>query len=352
MNSRELSKYIAKAASIVNSGALLPITQNVLFREVGGELKLFSTDMETSLVLDVPNFPVEEGLNVAVEPKKLVDLLKSIAPQKPVYTFANNKLVVEASEGSYEFPTYPGEDFPLVQILKGENSTKGFMFQRAIELTQGCVSTDDLRPVMTGVYFDTTEGNVVSTNGHKLSRYTMSFAGDSFILPVKTASLFKDLGDEDVFYTVSDSAAHFATDGFGFRIRLVEGQYPPYMRVIPTNNDKSLKVEKDVLLDSLKRVSLFSNSETKAVALKVTEDSLTVEGQDVNFGNSAEEFLAGTWEGDKPFTIGINAKYLIDLLNVAGEGTIELTFSEPSRPILVKSSGNPKLLQLVMPISL
>ena len=342
MKANELLKYVSTAASVVDSNAVTPITKNLLFKNN----KILATDLNTSIEVKTP-FHVDG--KVAVDTQKLVALLKSLGQQDIEIDFAFPTTKIKSSSGKYSISAFDGADFPAIEFGIGENTAKGFLFETALDLTKGSVSNDELRPVMTGVLFDTNLGYVVSTNGHKLSRYQATFKGESFILPPSVAGLFKTISDENVHYEVRNNMINFTTESLKFSIRKVEGTYPPYDRVIPTNNDKSLTIEQKDLLTVLKRVSLFS-SETSAISLELG-DTVKIKGTDLNFGNSADETLQATYEGS-PLTIGLNAKYLIELLNTSGDGTITITFSEANKPVLIYNSNNPRYLQLVMPVNL
>ena len=344
MKANELLKYVSTAASVVDQGVLVPIARNLLFK--GNTIS--ATNLNKSIEVTTPFEFGDEA--IAVDTQKIVALLKSLKGEDVKVEFGFPVTKVTSNAGKYSISAYDGADFPPLTFETGENSAKGFLFETALDLTKGSVSSDELRPVMTGVMFDTELGYVVSTNGHKLSRYQATFKGDSFILPPSVSDLFKTVSDENVFYSVSGNMIHFVTENLKFNIRRVEGNYPPYDKVIPQNNEKSLTIKQSELLTALKRVALFSSAETSAIALDLS-DVVKINGTDVNFGNKAEETLAGTYKGDST-KIGLNAKYLAELLQTSGEGNITMTFSEPNKPVLIYNSSNPRYLQLVMPIAL
>ena len=344
MKASELLKYVSTAAAVVDSSSLVPIAKNLLF--AGKDIK--ATDLNTSIVVNTP-FDFGED-PVAVDTQKLVALLKALKGQEITLSLTKVKTQVKSGSGVYDIASYDGADFPPINIPKGDKTEKTFLLQRAIDLTQGAVSTDDLRPAMTGVYFDSELGYVVATNGAKLSRYKASF-GESFILPQAAFGLIKNLKAEDVVYGATDNMISFHAEGVSFAVRKVEGKYPPYDKVIPETNDKQLTINKAKLVESLKRVSLFSSNETNVIALKLEEAGVKIAGEDSNFGSKASEDLEAAYEGDA-LTVGLNAKYLLDLLNTTGEGDIKITFSESNKPVLLYDSTNPRYLQLVMPMML
>ena len=344
MKANDLLKQVSIAAQVVDTNCLVPIAKNLWFKDS----TICATDLNLNIIVNT-EFDFGETA-VAVDSQKLVALLKSLKNQSIKVDFAFPSTKVTSETGVYDISSYDGADFPLSEIEVGENSAKGFLFELALDLTKGSVSTDELRPVMTGVYFDSDLGYVVSTNGHKLSRYKASFK-ESFILPLKAAGLFKHVSEEDVKYKQTGNMIHFATDDILFSIRKVEGNYPPYDRVIPTTNDKTLTIKQSELLGALKRISLFSSQDSSSIALDLGEE-IIIKGEDLNFGNKGQEKLEGDFDSPEGFTIGLNAKYLIELLNTTGEGTLTITFSEPNKPVLINNSNNPRYLQLIMPVTI
>ena len=349
IDAKVLLKNVSKVASIVNSSSIMPITQNILFQTGKGMIALTGTDLETTVKVVVDADYTLDGQSVAVPAKRLLDLLKSLSGALEI-SFGDNKAVVKASTGKYEIGVFPGADFPKAKFTEGENSIKGYMFSHAVELVGGAVSTDDMRPNMTGVFFDSNNKKVVATDGHRLVRFDLKIAGESFIVKPKPLALLKGLQDEDVKYCVADNHIHFTTDTMNVSVRLIEGTYPPYQRVIPDANTKVLHVKSEDLAEAVKRVSLFSNAETKQIKLELGEE-VKISASDLNFGTSADEKLEAKYIG-QPLTIGLNARYLTELLSASKEATLKITFSEANKPVLIYSSMNPKLLQLVMPVML
>ena len=322
----------------------MPIAKNLLF--TGKQIK--ATDLNTSIVVETP---FEFGDAVAVDTQKLVALLKSLKGEDISIEFGSPSTKIKSKSGKYEISAFNGADFPPINIKDGEHTTKAFLLQRAIELTEKSISDDALRPVMTGVYFDSELGYVVSTNGHKLGRYQAKFDA-SFILPQAAFGLIKNLKDEEVSYSVTDNMINFHSGNVKFSVRKVEGKYPPYDKVIPTTNNKTLTIEQSELLSVLKRVSLFASHESSSIILELGDGDLKIKGEDVNYGNKASETLKGDYLGDTELTIGLNAKYLIELLNTTGEGLLTLSFSESNKPVLISNATNPRYLQLVMPVNI
>ena len=352
MKASDLLNYVSKAAAVSNSSALVPLAKNILFSSTpnGPNTVLKATDFETSIIVNVPEMPAPE-VPFGIDAQKIVQVLKALKNENINYDYSGASFKITTLGGNYELPKMDADGFPDIVVEQGENIAPSYIFEHVLDLTKGSVSNDEMRPSMTGVYFDTKLGNVVSTNGHKLTKYKANFQGESFILPTKAAELFKS--DEKFYYKSTDNAIHFKSDSgaVDFRLTKINGQYPPYDKVIPTGYTKTLVVDSDELLASLKRVSLFSSQETSTIQLDLNADGVELKGTDVNFGNSAKEFLTGSYSGDE-LSIGLNAKYLIDLIQTTGAGKLTLTFGDAKKPVLIDNNTKPDLLQLIMPVAL
>lgn len=344
MIASELLKKVNLAAAVVNPSVLVPIAKNLYV--FGSEIH--ATDLQTSIVVKTP-FTLSNK-KVAVDTQKLVAILKALGGEDVTVEFDFPVTKITSSSGEYEIASVDGADFPPIVIPDTVNEGNSYLFQRAIELTQGSVSTDELRPVMTGVYFDSALGNVVSTNGHKLSRYEAKF-DESFILPPAAFKLIKNVEGEKLYYGVSENLIGFSDNDVSFSVRKIDGKYPPYDKVIPQGNSKIFTIDQAELLNAVKRVALFASQESSSIILELGEENI-IKGQDINYGNKAEESLGGDYLGDLEIKIALNAKYLVDLLNTSGEGTLTITMSESNKPVLISNSNNPRYLQLIMPVNL
>ena len=347
-DAKNLLKQVQLAGSVTNTSSIMPIATNLLFETQPEGLYLYGTDLHTSIRVLVKDIAINEEQSFAVPYKTLLDLLKSLKGDISLEV-KGNTLHVKAPTGKYKIGIFAGEDFPKGDYKTGDSEIRAYMLEHAVDLVQGAVSTDELRPVMTGIHFDNQNGMLAATDGHRMVTFKAGFTGENFTVAPKPLAMIKGFQDAKVNYVVDGSHIYFNVENLSFKVRLIDGAYPPYQKVIPVGNDKTLSVDQKTLLDAVKRVSLFSNSETKQIKLSLGE-TIEIDGSDVNFNTSAKETVEGTYEGD-PIEIGLNAKYLVELLN-KGDGDIKLTFSEPNKPVLIYNKANPNLLQLVMPVML
>ena len=217
---------------------------------------------------------------------------------------------------------------------------------------------------MSGIFFELHKDNVtfVATDAHKLVRYRRNDVkadkAASFILPKKPATLLKSLlssskGDVIVEYT--DTNAHFEFENVTLVCRLIDGKYPNYDAVIPKENPNKVTVDRNGILASIKRVSIFSNKTTHQVRLKIAGNEMHISAEDLDFSNEANERLACSHDGDD-IEIGFNSRFLIEMLSNIESENVVLEMSAPNRAgILVPGEGNDAnedLLMLVMPVML
>ena len=217
---------------------------------------------------------------------------------------------------------------------------------------------------MSGVYCELTPEyiNFVATDAHKLVRYkrtdSVSEKSTSFILPKKPLNQLKGIlaiKDVDVKMEYTQTNAMFTFDNFRLICRLIEGKYPNYEAVIPTNNPNVLIVDRLLLLNALKRVALFANQSTHQIRFKISGKELTLSSEDVDFSNEARERLTCSYEGED-IEIGFNSRFLQDMINNMDTPQIKMEMSAPNRAGLILPMDNENkdedILMLVMPVML
>ena len=225
------------------------------------------------------------------------------------------------------------------------------------------VSNDDLRPAMTGVFFELDKKGItfVATDAHRLVRYTRTDVScpqkDSFIVPKKPLSLLKSsLPDNEDELTVSYNSNHLFVKHGGTELvcRLIDARFPDYKVVIPVDNPYKMTVNKNDFQNALRRVSVFSNKSTNQVALNITGSELQLAAQDVDFSFEGNERMKCQYDGED-LQIAFNAKFLIEMLNGADTPEINMELSTPTKAGIIKPTEqdeNEELLMLVMPLML
>jgi DNA polymerase-3 subunit beta len=369
VSSALLLNHLRAISKVINSKNTLPILDCFLLDLKGNTLSLTAADNETRLETSVEVNSAEGEGKLAINAKNLLDPLSKL-PDQPL-TFDVNDETLEVfiyyHNGKYNFVGLKGDEYPQPKALK-EESTISLTIEAqtlfsGINRTVFATADDELRPVMNGIYFDITDENLtfVASDGHKLVKVTTKETkGDSrssFILPKKPANLLKSLLPQEtgsVELKFDENNAYVLMSNYTMVCRFVEGRYPNYNSVIPQNNPFSVTLDRLSLFNALDRVSVSSNPASGLIKLQLTEDSIIVSAQDIDFLTSAEETIACTYEGNV-MSIGFKAVFLIDILRNIPSADIRLELSDPSRAGIIlpaENEENEEMLTLLMPMML
>lgn len=361
-----LLKQLQVLGGVINSSNTLPILDNFLFELDHTQLTVSASDLETTMAskLDVES---ESKGSVAIPARLLLDTLKTF-PEQPL-TFViddNNTIEISSNHGKYALAYADGSEFPKAVALEDPSTTviKGDVLATAISKTIFAAGNDDLRPVMSGVFFQfSTEGlTFVATDAHKLVKYTRADVVANqvaeFIMPKKPLNLLKGIlaaSEEDCTIEYNESNAKFTFENSELICRLIDGKYPNYEAVIPKENPNKLIIERHQFLNSVRRVSIFSNKTTHQIRLKIAGAELNISAEDIDYSNKAEERLTCDYQGDD-MQIGFNSRFLTEMLNNLTADNVQLEMSMPNRAgILTPVDGldeGEHITMLVMPVML
>ena len=367
VSSSLLYKEIQVLGGIINSSNTLPILDNFLFEINNNILVLSSSDLESTMTsqIEIESTSTDK---IAISAKLLTDILKTFSEQPLTFIKTdNNTIEISASNGKYSLAYLNGDEFPKqVEILDAhETVINGSDLGNAINSTIFASGTDDLRPVMSGVFFQFNSESLkfVATDAHKLvkfetTEYTASEVSE-FIMPKKPLQILKGIlqtVDSDLTIQHNDSNAKFIFDKSSITCRLIDGKFPNYEAVIPKDNPNVLTIDRQLFLNSARRVSIFSNKTTNQVRLKLAGSLLNISAEDFDFSNKADENLECQYSGDD-IQIGFNSKFLIEMLNNLDSDMITLSMSHPNRagiirPLIEIGESKESITMLVMPVML
>ncbi|WP_323789090.1 DNA polymerase III subunit beta [Psychroserpens sp.] len=366
VSSTYLLKQLQVLGGVINNSNTLPILDNFLFELKNSKLTVSASDLETTMssTLDVES---DEDGSIALPARLLLDTLKTF-PEQPL-TFVvedNNTVEISSNHGKYALAYADGNEFPKAVELDNPSTTTiaGDILATAISKTIFAAGNDDLRPVMSGVFFQfSTEGlTFVATDAHKLVKYTREdIKADQvaeFIMPKKPLNLLKGIlatSDDALTIEYNDSNAKFTFENSVLVCRLIDGKYPNYEAVIPKENPNRLTIDRTQFLNSVRRVSIFSNKTTHQIRLKIAGSELNISAEDIDYSNKAEERLTCDYQGDD-MQIGFNSRFLTEMLNNLNADQVQLEMSLPNRAgILTPIDGldeGEQVTMLVMPVML
>jgi len=366
VSSSYLLKQLQVLGSVINSSNTLPILDNFLFELNGTELKVSASDLETTMqaVLEIDS---ESTGSVAVPAKLLLETLKTFPEQPLTFTVGdNNTIEISSNSGKYALAYADGNEFPKAVTLEDPSVTlvPAEVLATAVSKTIFAAGNDDLRPVMSGVFFQFSPQGLtfVATDAHKLVKYqrtdvTASQVAD-FIMPKKPLTILKGIlgaSDTEVKIEYNDSNATFSFDNYVLTCRLIDGKYPNYEAVIPKENPNRLLIDRTQILSSVRRVAIFSNKTTHQIRLKIAGTELNISAEDIDYSNKAEERLTCDYQGDD-MQIGFNSRFLTEMLTNLQSDEIQLEMSLPNRAgILTPVDGldeGETVTMLVMPVML
>lgn len=366
VSSTYLLKQLQVLGGVISSSNTLPILDNFLFELDHEKLTVSASDLETTMATSI-NVDSESKGSVAIPARLLLDTLKTF-PEQPL-TFVvedNNTVEISSNHGKYALAYADGNEFPKAVALEDPSATilKADVLATAISKTIFAAGNDDLRPVMSGVFFQfSTEGlTFVATDAHKLVKYTRVDVKANqvaeFIMPKKPLNLLKGIlaaSDEDVTIEYNESNAKFTFENSELICRLIDGKYPNYEAVIPKENPNKLSIDRTQFLNTVRRVSIFSNKTTHQIRLKIAGAELNISAEDIDYSNKAEERLTCDYQGDD-MQIGFNSRFLTEMLNNLTASSVQLEMSMPNRAgILTPIDGldeGEHITMLVMPVML
>ena len=366
VSSTQLQRQLQTLSGVLNTSNTLPILDHVLLELTPQQLKLTGTDLETTISATVKVETTSEG-KLAVPARLLLETLKTF-PEQPL-TFSqkeNNTLEISSDQGKYVLAYANADEYPqAAEVVDASTlSIQGDTLSTAINNTIFASGNDDLRPVMSGVFFQLSSSGMtfVATDAHKLVKYerTDVVAPETaeFIMPKKPLNLLKSVlvgSEEEVKVKYNNSNVQFSFDDTLIICRLIDGKYPNYEAVIPKDNPNIMSINRVQLLNTVKRVSIFSNKTTHQIRLRIAGAELHISAEDIDYSNKAEERLRCSFQGDD-MQIGFNARFLTEMLSNLTSEEVQLELSLPNRAgIITPVDGLEKgeqITMLVMPVML
>ncbi len=368
VSSAALFSRLTSINRVLNSKNSFPILDCYLFETQGQQMSITASDSETTLVTTVELIECDSDARFCIKAKTIQDSLKEISEQPIVLDVNLDTLEItgEYQNGKFNIIGERADEYPAPHAMDGD--TKSYTLSQGhvlsgINNTLFATADDEIRPVMTGVYFDFTPDCLVfvGTDGRKLVRkkdFTVKSEQQvGFILPKKPANILKSLlqkGDANLELTFNDKMACLQAPEFKLTCRLIDGRYPNYNSVIPQNNPYTATIDRAALVSTLKRVLVFSSQSSAQVKLAFKKDQLIVSGRDIDYSTSAEERLM--CEYDSPaMSIGFKGTLLLDILNNLEGSEVSFQLADPGRAGIIlpaQQKEEEEVLMLLMPMML
>jgi len=365
VSSSALLKQLQQISGVINANTVLPILEDFLFEVEKGRLTVVATDLETVMKVQLDVEAKDSG-RVCIPAKILMDSLKNLPDQPLTFNIDKNFSVeITSDNGKYKVMGENPDNFPKEPAADDTTSFKisSSALVHAINKTLFAVSSDDLRPAMTGVFFELDKKGLqfVATDAHRLVRYKRKDVScpktDSLIVPRKPLTLLKSsmpVNEDELSISYNSNHLFVKHGTTQLSCRLIDARFPDYKVVIPSDNPYKLTVNKNDFQSALRRVSIFSNKSTNQVVLNINGSELQLAAQDVDFSFEGNERMKCQYNGED-LQIAFNAKFLIEMLNAADSDEIVMELSTPTKAGLIKPTDlddNEDMLMLVMPLML
>jgi DNA polymerase III subunit beta len=361
-----LLRCLSHVQSVVERRNTIPILSNVLIEAAGGgALKIMATDLDLQVVETVGAVSVEQPGAITVSAHLLFDIARKLPEGSQVsLDAAENRMVVKAGRSRFQLPTLPRDDFPM--IAEGELPTSfeipAATLGQMIDRTRFAISTEETRYYLNGIFLHVADDQLkaAATDGHRLARFTLSCPDGAqgmpdVIVPRKCVAelrkLLEESLDTNVLVDLSASKIRFTLGGehgVVLTSKLIDGTFPDYSRVIPTANDKLLKVDPKSFFEGVDRVATIATEKTRAVKMALDNDRVTLSVTSPDNGTAAEEVPAQY--GADGFEIGFNANYLKDILGQIEGDTVELHLADAGAPTLIRQDDKSPALYVLMPM--
>ncbi len=361
-----LLKAMSRAQSVVERRNTIPILANVLIEAEGETVNFRATDLDIEVIDKCPAL-VEQAGATTVPAHMLHEIVRKLPDGAMVELLddgASGRMEITAGRSHFSLATLPREDFPVMASSEYECNfaAKAPVLRRLFDKAKFAISTEETRYYLNGVYMHAAQGaeglllRCVATDGHRLARIDTDLPVGAeelpgVIVPRKTVGeLGKLLGDDEasIAVSVSETKIRFATPEITLTSKVIDGTFPDYTRVIPTNNTKRLEVDAAEFAQAVDRVSTVSSERSRAVKLSLDEDRLVLSVNAPDSG-AAEEELAVAY-GDEHLEIGFNAKYLLEIANQVDRENAVFMFNSSGDPTLMREGNDDSAIYVVMPM--
>lgn len=363
ISKQSLLTPLLMVAGAVDKKQSLPILSNILLRLSEQELHLSATDLDIEITACIP-FTSSTGTGrITVPTKKMIDIVRSLDDDAiPMLSFDKDILSIKEGRSKFKVTTLSAENYPSSQKDAEEVtfSVPRLSLIYLFQSTHFAMSQQDVRFFLNGLLLELNQTSItaVGTDGHRMAisklPCQLEFQHHRLLIPRKGTQeilrLLNIVNDEDIILCVSDRCFKITTKDYTFSTKLIEARFPPYVKAIPTNQDKHVLIERDVLKRALNRIIILANEKSRAILLHIQPGQLTLIANNQEQEEAIETVTAETQSDE--LKIGINANYLLDVINHMNEGMVRLSFANTDSSISVESLSDENYLYIIMPMKI
>lgn len=354
---QNFSEALAKTQGVVERKNTMPVLSNILLDADKNGLKVSATDLEVSILCHVPASIITPG-KITIQARNLYDIVREInQPEIRVVLNENDRIEIIAGSSRFNIPGLNASEFPKLPEIKVDSlELPCELFLEMIQKTAYGMSTDDTRQNLAGILLEGESDKIkmVATDGHRLAlceeKIQATLGNVKLIIPRKgVLELKKMVSSEGSFELALGDKNLLARKGNEtLFIRLIDGDFPDYNRVIPPNPTREVRLSRETFIGALRRVSLLSNERSRGVMLHFTPGHLEVSISNPDLGEAKEEFEIDY--KDEKMSIGFNARFFLDALEIIKKDIIRLKLSSDQAPCIIQVEGDPGYLGVIMPM--
>lgn len=363
---------LQRVQNVVERRTTMPILSNALLKTESNGLSISATDLEVGIQSILPG-EVQDAGAITVKARSLLDIVRELPDTHITFqTRENSRLEITANRSVFNILGLPAEDFPEVPGFSTEDHKQfvrmnGTAVMAMLDKTLYAASTDEARYHLNGVYFETLDDKskrlfrMVATDAHRLAMVDNADAlfddnawrlfKEGVIVPRKGLTELRRLlaeGKEDFFVTIKGRMLFVKRDQIFLSMRLIEGKYADYRRIIPETDTQSISLDREPFLASLKRISLMSSDKSRSVTFSLSPGLLQLSSQSPELGDAREE-ISIDYTGEE-LKIGFNSRYLIDALSTLEGEKILLEVRGKQNPGVIRSCEGLSHTNVVMPM--
>ncbi len=362
-------KSLQRIQGIVEKRTSMPILSNVLIEASDSALHVTATDLEVGMKSTYPAEVVKPG-KITIGAKKLYEIVKELPNQEIIFSTKDNDWVeIRCGKVQFNIVGLSPEEFPYFPAVKEENlfEIESSMLKGMIEKTSFAICNDETKYNLNGLFTKVETAasgdqilKMVATDGHRLSIATGSFKGNAgsellkgVILPKKGIYEMKKITDEDngtLMFGFMDNSAVIKRGDSYMVMRLVDGEFPDYNRVVPVANDRVITINKEVFTHSVRRMAILSSEKFKGIMLEISATNIKISSSNPELGDAMEEI--DVIYGGEPFSVRFNARYLLDVLGVAETESVDMKFKDELSPSIIVPEKSDSFLAVIMPMRL
>jgi DNA polymerase-3 subunit beta len=363
IDKNKLLRGLYLAHGIADRKSTMPILANVLIRSEGVDrISCAATDLKVTMVVTLPAKVEQEG-GVTVGARQAFEIAKGLSGEEVhLHRTEHNWLEIQSGRAEFKVVGMSERDYPKLPAVADAElcQVDPAILSEMIGKTVFSISQDDTRPHLASVLFeaDGESARMISTDGHRLSKFGKTLAkgpklASGVLIPRKgVAEIRRAIEGREAACEIGVHQGYFVlrADDMLLTVKLSEGQFPPYEQVIPKENDKIIVIEREILLDALRRVSIIASDKTWGIRLSLEKGSLAIEADNPDLGNAREK-LDVDYKGSS-LQIGFNARYFIDLLSEMASKNVRLELGEDLDPAVIRPADDTDYLGVVMPMRL